>query len=204
MRSHDALAPVACLLCACGAPLTGSTYQGEPLFTVSGSIASLAPTQTTLDRFYIGVAWLGPFIADPEAPVPFAFERAAVADMRFPAIFQLRLLEPPPAEVLWNGQLAVGVIEVLEDTVGDGVLRFSYEALNSAAGPVRGVVPTHWVRYSRDRGFALICGSATVVGQPGCPEVATEAPAGASVTVVSKMEAQPVCWGGAFGGAFDD
>ncbi|HET6343439.1 MAG TPA: hypothetical protein VFH51_00850, partial [Myxococcota bacterium] len=102
---------------------------------------------------YVGISWLGA-PSSGGGPVAYAFTRDSLWDAQLPQDFRLLAPMPPPARVHLpltapgaTGEIAMGVVQILEDTRGDGKLDYTYEEINSADGPVRAAVRDTWVLF---------------------------------------------------------
>jgi hypothetical protein len=167
---------------------------------------------------YAGVSWLGALSPDG-GPVAYAFTRESLWDAQLPHGFRLRRPTPPPASVRLRvtgegatGEVAMGVVQILEDTRGDGKLDFSYEEINATDGPVRAAVRDMWILYVHNlngpgrealglpyagqlvEGFNLIHGSASGPAM-GCPDHAEVVADDTVMTIRPKDDPGPLCWG---------
>jgi hypothetical protein len=86
---------LALLVVACGDPIVDTTYRGEPIWTVEGTIS--APEQ--LDGLSLGdevrasLFWIPNLSAEEQ--LLFVEQTSVTAEVRFPATFEVRVFEPP-------------------------------------------------------------------------------------------------------------
>src|SRR5688572_20396278 len=86
---------IASLIASCGDPIVDTSYRGEPIWSVEGTIN--APEQ--LDGLELGdevrasLFWI-PNLSQQEQPV-MVEQTSLTAEVRFPATFEVRVFEPP-------------------------------------------------------------------------------------------------------------
>jgi hypothetical protein len=106
------------------APAASGAYEGEPLFTVKGSLTGNTPTQPLANPL-VGVVWVK-FSPDGDSK---STQTTSISGATFPATFDLNLFDPPGAAALndlstaqANGALAFGRVLAADDTDGNGAL----------------------------------------------------------------------------------
>jgi len=126
MRRLVSLALVA--LAGCGDRLVGSTYPGEPLATISGSMV-LTPETEVEGPVRLALAWYPQWMAaeDPAgggSRAPAIVTEDVAAEGTFPVDFRFPVFRPPPATALARieglaGKGAFGILLAYHDLDGD-------------------------------------------------------------------------------------
>lgn len=115
-------------LVGCDAAAVDGSYQGEPLFTVSGwvRVESLDGPLEQRGRLRMAVLWASPEWGSPRFDVITSVAERVDASGSFPARYELTLYAPPadslirPDAVPSGDAYAVGVLAAFEDANDDG------------------------------------------------------------------------------------
>ena len=115
-------------LVGCDAAAVDGSYQGEPLFTVSGwvRVESLDGPLEQRGRLRMAVLWASPEWGSPRFDVISSVAERVDASGSFPARYELTLYAPPADSLIRPGAdpsgdaYAVGVLAAFEDANDDG------------------------------------------------------------------------------------
>lgn len=136
------------LASACGDPIVDTSYRGEPIWFVEGTIN--APDQ--LDGLRLGdevrasLFW-SPNLNQADQPLVLIEQTSVTAEVRFPATFEVRVFEPPELDhfVTFDGRYAVALLLIYVDEDRDGFFGANDDVvggtLNKALVFAREVVP---------------------------------------------------------------
>ncbi len=114
--------PLLLLLFACGDPIVDTSYRGEPIWYVEGTIN--APEQlhglSLGDEVRASLFWVPNL--NPSSPLQLIEQTSVTAEVRFPATFEVRVFEPPSDEhyVVSDGRYAVAMLLIYVDEDHDG------------------------------------------------------------------------------------
>ena len=118
-------------LAACGDPIVGADYVGEPMLSISGSVLVDAPIDAT--SVGVAVVWHGGAYSRP-AP-----EERLTTRTAFPAWYQIDLLAPPPRSAIHElpgsggGLGSIGLVLVYDDQNGSGRIEFDIDPVLGVA-----------------------------------------------------------------------
>jgi hypothetical protein len=112
----------ALVIASCGDPIVDTTYRGEPIWTVEGTIS--APEQ--LDGLSLGdevrasLFWIPNLSAQEQ--LLFVEQTSVTAEVRFPATFEVRVFEPPTLDHFnqFDSRYATALLLIYVDEERDG------------------------------------------------------------------------------------
>jgi hypothetical protein len=118
---------------ACGDPLVGGDYRGEPLIVISGEVLSEAPLGEQAETAAVALIWeSGP------NQRPLAHQSVSI-ETDFPSSYTLSVYQPPPEDLLDQSPfgdgavVVVGLIVLYEDADQDRVYSAGSEEVLGAA-----------------------------------------------------------------------
>ena len=156
-----AVVVVGSLLCACGDPIVGETYLGEPVFSVRGDIqqAEVAvhstPNRPSSD-LRLSLLWVG---FDSRTLARHAVEQRTDVDHTF-ARFEMSLFDVPPTEALlfdggdptggdtMGARVGIALIVLYADENGNDALNSEVTRLADGPDIVVGASPRHLLVYA--------------------------------------------------------
>jgi hypothetical protein len=112
--------PFVLLAAACGDPVTGSDYRGEPILRLTGRIDSVGPGIEIRDGEEALVSMFWKTDLSTTATSLRAQDSVSTA-IEFPSSFEIRIFEPPTGEdlVQSDGRFGLGLLLVYLDRDGD-------------------------------------------------------------------------------------
>lgn len=118
---------------ACGDPLAGTDYRGEPLFKLEGQISTVEtlPDELRDAEFAVSMFWSP---NDPVETTTLIEQPSVTTTVRFPSTFTLRVFEPPADEHFASTDAATAFGLVLVYVDADNDRRYSAAAGDQLLG----------------------------------------------------------------------
>jgi len=120
MCARTSLLLLVTALCACGDPLEGAAYQGEPLMTLSGQVLLEEALPELSGEVRVALFW------SSQGGHGQQHEQQVAIATSFPSSYTLTLYTPPPDKVLYqpphaSGPVGIAVPMLYEDLDGSGL-----------------------------------------------------------------------------------